>query len=265
MEVNMEHNDLTAMLETAVEAARCAGALARREYPAERDVTVKGYRDIVTATDEAAERVILDLIAARFPAHTRISEEAGGVGLDDAYAWVVDPIDGTTNFARRMPNFTISIGLLARGRPLVGVVYDPMRDNLFSAARGRGAHLNGAPIRVSPTDAISDAVVALDWGHADAVRAQGLAYLNRIAPRCRTLRALGSAALAQAYVAAGWLDAYYNLGLKPWDAAAGMLLVAEAGGRYTTPQGTPYRADQPAALVSNGRLHAPLLALLAGA
>jgi myo-inositol-1(or 4)-monophosphatase len=252
------------MLETAVEAARRAGALARREYPAERDVAFKGYRDIVTATDKEAERVILELIADRFPDHGLLSEEAGGRGLDDAYLWVVDPIDGTTNFARRIPNFTISIGLLAQGEPLVGVVYDPMRDNLFSGARGRGVHLNGAPVHVSATGAISDAVVGLDWGHADAVRARGLAYLGLLAPRCRTLRALGSAALAQAYVAAGWLDAYYHLSLKPWDAAAGVLLVAEAGGRHTTLQGEPYHVDQPAALVSNGRLHPALLALLDG-
>jgi myo-inositol-1(or 4)-monophosphatase len=247
------------MLKTAVEAARQAGEVIVERYPAGHDVIIKGYRNIATEVDTAAETVILDLIRARFPDHAILSEEAGGQGIGDGYTWVVDPLDGTTNYARRFPIFSVSIGLLQGREPLIGVIHDPLRDQMFVAERGSGAELDGAPIRVSRVARLDHAVVSLDWGHSDEDRGRTLGALNRVAPRCGTVRALGSAALALAFVAAGWLEAYFNHMMKPWDAAAGMLLVAEAGGRCTTLEGTPYRVDRPGCLASNGLVHDELL------
>jgi myo-inositol-1(or 4)-monophosphatase len=154
--------------------------------------------------------------------------------------------------------------MLVGGEPLAGAVYDPLRDQTFAAERGKGATLDGAPIRASRTSPLSHTVLGLDWGHSDAVRDRVLELLLRVAPRCGTVRALGSAALALAYVAAGWLDGYFNLALKPWDTAAGTLLVAEAGGKCTTIEGSPYRVGIPGCLATNDLVHDELLAAIAG-
>jgi myo-inositol-1(or 4)-monophosphatase len=251
------------LLQTAIEAAHRAGKVIAERYPAQRNVTVKGYRDIVTEVDTTAESIIIDLIGERFPGHAILSEEAGGKGIGAGTTWVIDPLDGTTNYAHRVPCFCTSVGVLEDGKPLAGVIYDPLRDQTFAAERGKGATLNGKRIHASQASPLSHTVLGLDWGHSDVERAQTLTLLLRIAPRCGTVRALGSAALALAYVAAGWLDGYFNLALKPWDTAAGMLLIAEAGGRCTTLRGEPCRVDTPACLATNDLVHDELLAVIA--
>ena len=250
------------MLETAIEAARLAGEVIVDRYSVGHTVTVKGYRDIATEVDTAAEAVILDLIRKRFPDHAILSEEAGGSGIGDGYTWVVDPLDGTTNYSRRLPICCVSIGLLEGGQPLVGVVYDPLRGQMFVADRGGGARLNGAPIHASQVARLDHSVVGLDWGHSDAERGRTIRMLLRVAPSSGTVRALGSAALALCYVAAGWLDAYFNLIMKPWDAAAGVLLIAEAGGRCTTLDGHPYSVEIPGCVATNGNIQDDLLAAM---
>jgi myo-inositol-1(or 4)-monophosphatase len=253
------------MLQTAIQAAHRAGEVIAERYPAGRDITVKAYREIVTDTDRAAQAVILDLIRARFPAHAILSEEREGGEIGDGYTWVVDPLDGTTNYAHRVPVFAVSIGVLEGGEPLIGVVHDPLRDQTFVAQRGQGATLDGAPIRASRVSILEHALLGLDWGHSNEVRGQVMAFLRRVLLCCGTVRVLGSATLALAYVAAGWLEVYLNLRMKPWDAAAGMLLVAEAGGRCTTSEGEPYRVDVPDCLATNDLLHDELLAVMRGA
>ena len=250
------------MLQTAIEAARRGGQVIADRYPTGRTVTVKGYRDLVTDADIAAERVIIDLIQGRFPDHAILSEEAGAGDIGRDYTWIVDPLDGTTNYAHQYPVFAVSIGLLERGEPLVGVIHDPLRNQTFVAHRGDGARLNGVPIHVSRTAKLGNALIGLDCGHANEVRKQILFYLHRIAPRCGTFRVLGSAALAMAYMAAGWLDAYFHMGLKPWDTAAGMLIITEAGGRCSTLEGKPYRVNLPGCLATNRLIHDELLTLM---
>jgi myo-inositol-1(or 4)-monophosphatase len=252
------------MLKTAIEAAIGAGRVISERYPGERSITMKGFRDLVTDADRAAESLICELIQARFPDHAILSEEAGGKAIGSGFTWVVDPLDGTTNYAHRHPTFAVSIGVLEHGKPLVGVIHDPLRDQTFAAHRGAGARLNDAPIHVSGVGRIRNALVGLDWGHENEVRERMLSYLQRLLPCCGTVRASGSAALALAYVAAGWTDAYFQPGLKPWDAAAGILLVKEAGGRCTTLKGDPYRVQLPDCLATNRFIHDELLKLLNG-
>jgi myo-inositol-1(or 4)-monophosphatase len=252
------------MLETAIQAARTAGRILVERLPAEREVRVKGLRDIVTDADLAAEKAIVQTIRTHFPDHALLTEEGGEKAGDAPYVWVVDPLDGTTNYSRRFPVFSVSVGLVHRGQLTIGAVYDPLRDHLFVAERGHGARLNGKPLRVSAFDQMGQSVVGLDWAHAPKDRQEIVARLERVAPACHTVRGIGSAALGLCYVAAGWLDAYFHVGLKPWDMAAGLLLIQEAGGRVTDIQGGPWQPWESRVLVSNGHVHHALLELMDG-
>jgi len=242
-------------LAAAADAARAAARVALDRFNRPRVVTSKGFRDIVTDADVAAQNAAVATILARFPDAAILGEEnlAPPGGADTL--WVIDPIDGTTNYARQFPTFAVSIGVAQRGQPVAGVVYDPVRDHLFAAEAGLGATLNGAPIHVSNVRALPDAILAVDWGQSPEDRRRTLTLLNAIATECRTVRAIGSATLAMCYLAAGWVDLFFNLALKPWDGAATQLIVTEAGGRVTNPQGGAWDYTQPAALASNGHLH----------
>jgi myo-inositol-1(or 4)-monophosphatase len=248
------------LLEVALEAAHCAGDVLLERMATRRAVTAKGYRDTVTDADIAAESAVIALLRARFPDHAILSEEAGEMDAPGSTTWVVDPLDGTTNYSHGHPTFCVSIAALQSGRPAVGVVHDPVRGHTFAACEGKGATLNGAPVRASRLLRLSEAMIALDWAHADADRERVLQRLVVLAPRCRSVRALGSAALALAYVGAGWVDAYFAVALKPWDTAAAGLIVAEAGGKLTELDGEPWRVGEPALLATNGHLHEELLA-----
>jgi myo-inositol-1(or 4)-monophosphatase len=248
------------LLDAAVEAAHRAGEVLAQELGKRRDVAVKGYRDEVTDADTAAEAVILSLLRDRFPDHVVLSEEAGRRGTEAPYVWLVDPLDGTTNYARGHPTFSVSLAVLREESPLVGVVHDPLRGHTFAARRGGGATLNGRPIHTRRTERLRDALIGLDWAHDDAERREALRRLAALAPRCRTVRSMGSAALACAYVGAGWLDVYFAAGLRPWDTAAASLVVAESGGRISGLEGEPWRVGQPTLLATNTQLHDAVLA-----
>jgi len=248
-------------LSKALTAARQAGDVLRRRWPQTRQVTYKGLRDIVTDADYAAQAVILEHLRVAYPEHAILSEE-GQHDIDlegPTPTWIVDPLDGTTNYARRFPNFSVCVALAVAGQVQTGVIYDPLRRETFYAERGGGAFVQrgrGRPqaLRVSAVDDLAEALVGVDWAREPALRAETLAALSRVAARCRTVRATGSAALGLVYVAAGWLDAYYHFMLQPWDIAAAAVIIEEAGGRLTTLAGAPWRLGMGAVAASNGRL-----------
>ena len=252
------------LLDTAIEAARAAGQEIIRRWPQERDVRSKGFRDIVTDADLAAQEALIAIIRARFPQHGILSEEGLAPTNNADTVWVLDPLDGTTNYARRLPSFSVSVAVARRDALIVGVVYDPLRDYIFCAERGAGATWNGQRLHVSQVDDLGQAVAGVDFAREPAIRSSQMATMVVCSERIRTFRSFGSAALGLCFVAAGWLDAYFHLSLAPWDVAAGALMVTEAGGALTSTDGKPWSYTQPRCLATNGKLHSEFLELMRG-
>jgi myo-inositol-1(or 4)-monophosphatase len=221
------------LLNLAVTAARAAGALLRERFHAPRTgiETKSTATDMVTDADRAAESLIKDGIHSERPDDTILGEETGEARGSSGLRWVIDPLDGTTNFLFGIPHWAVSIACEDVDGAFVGVVYDPLRDELFSAQRGAGAMLNGAPIAVSAADDLARALVGTGFSYLADERRAAAALLPTILPRVRDIRRAGAASLDIAWVAAARLDAFYESGLAPWDAAAGRLIVTEAGGR----------------------------------
>ena len=260
--------ELASYLEVAVMAAREAGEQILAGLDGPRQPRYKGFRDIVTDTDLRAERAIVEVIRTRYPNHDirteegSVTEMGAGRRQEAELLWLVDPLDGTTNFAHGYPAFCTSLALCHRGETLIGVVYDPLRKHLYAAQSGHGAWLNGSRLQVSAHDLLGDALVALDWARDPVVRGRTVACVAALAPRVATLRALGSAVLALCSVAAGWLEGYFNLALYDWDVAAAQLIIREAGGRVTDLVGEAWQPGLRGCLASNGRLHEKLLAVV---
>lgn len=262
---------MTAQLTTAIEAATRAGQVLRRKFRETREVRSKGWRDIVTDADFAAQQAALDILTARFPRHIVLSEEGRPDAPADLSApkptWVIDPLDGTTNYARQFPSFCVSIALIHKSVLRVGVIHDPLRRETFYAEKGRGAFLKiGSSIprrlRVSALTDFGAALIGVDWARDPGLRRRVVEALARVSAECRTVRAVGSAALGLAYTAAGWLDGYYHLSLFPWDVAAGALLIREAGGQVTRPDGGAWQLTDQQVVASNGLQHQKLVDLL---
>jgi myo-inositol-1(or 4)-monophosphatase len=254
------------MREIAIETARQAGALLREGLARPRDVELKSAYEAVTAIDRASEALVVGALRASFPSHAILSEEGGGVEQASEYWWIIDPLDGTNNYVHGFPFFCVSIGLLRGGAPILGVVYDPLRDELFVAEAGRGAWCNDEPIRVSATPALAAALLTTGFPYDFAGRDDNNAReFIRLQGRTQGVRRPGAAALDLAYVACGRSDGHWELSLKPWDVAAGLLLVAEAGGRATDWRGALADPWSGRLVATNGRIHDELLAELAAA
>ena len=251
------------LLDTATEAARRAGEVLLKRYKEPHQVIVKGFRDITTEADLEAEQVALSLIRKAYPQSAIVSEEddQGQVADQDGLTWYIDPLDGTTNYARGLPTFSVSVAAAQDGEPICGAVYDPLRDQLFYGQRGRGAFVNERLLRVSQRDRLSDCIVLLDWPRDPGYRLKSLAFLAELAPQVQVVRSGGSAALSICYVAAGWADIYFQYTLKSWDVAAGLAILQEAGGMATDLQGQPAKIEKPDWLVTNGLVHEAALAL----
>ncbi len=229
------------MLNIAVRAARAAGKILLKEFDQGQpiDATAKGPNDWVSEMDQAAEQAIINTIKKAYPEHGIIAEESGTqTGKDNDFQWVIDPLDGTTNYLRGVPHFCISIAVVHKGTVQQGVVYDPVREELFTASRGAGAQLNGRRLRLSPLTELNGALLATGFPFKAKHRYDEYqAMFGRLFERCADMRRAGAAALDLAYVAAGRYDGFFELGLKPWDLMAGDLLVREAGGIVTDFEG----------------------------
>jgi myo-inositol-1(or 4)-monophosphatase len=239
----------------AQEVARSAGEVIREGAQRPIDVQSKGLRNLLTNIDLAAERTIVEAIHERYPDHDILTEETPPDQRGSRYRWVIDPLDGTGNFSRRYPCFSTSVALTLDDRSVAGAVYDPLLDQMFAASLGGGATLNGEPLQVTENTEMIQTLIGMDWTRAAKSRAQNACIIAELMPVCGTLRICGSAALAICYVAAGYWDAYWHLCLSPWDAAAGTIIVREAGGTVTDLAGRDWQLGTGPCLASNGRLH----------
>jgi myo-inositol-1(or 4)-monophosphatase len=248
----------------AVDAARAAGRLLRDELSGARRIAYKGSpTNLVTEMDQRAEALILERLRRAFPDDAILAEEQGAAGGRSDRRWIVDPLDGTTNYAHGLPIFGVSIALEAARRLVLGVVYDPTRDELFVGERNEGATLNDAPIRVSATPLVDESLLATGFPYNIRETADtNLKEYAAMSVRARAIRRLGSAVIDLAYVACGRFDGYWELRLGAWDVAAGAVLVEEAGGRITAVDGRPLDVDAPTLLATNGLIHDELLRTL---
>ena len=243
-------------LEVAIETAHEAGAILRAEFARPKKISYKGEVDIVTESDRRSEALIVSRLRERFPEHGIVAEEGGGRAAASAkYCWHVDPLDGTTNFAHGYPCFAVSIGLLGDGEPVVGAVFNPASDELFTAARGEGAYLNGNVIHVSPIEKLAYSLVATGFPTHQRKNSANIAYYWEFTLRSHGVRRDGSAALDLCSVACGRFDGFWEFGLNSWDTAAGILVIREAGGTVTDLAGGPYRVGGGSILASNGHIH----------
>lgn len=269
--------DLDALLAAAIDIARAAGAMVGARFAEGHTEIHKGNpHNLVTETDYLSERLIVAALRQRFPDHAIRAEEGGGTAhnqstdagplaavVQPAIEWVVDPLDGTNNFAHGLPIFSVTLAAMAGEAVLAGVTFDPLRDELYSARRGGGAWLNGRRLAVSRRPVLDEAIVATGFPYDKATNPDNnLAQFVAVTPHVRGVRRLGSAALDLAYVAAGRLDAYWEHGTNAWDVAAGVLLVEEAGGKVTDYAGDPAHVDGGRFVASNRLIHAALLAIL---
>ncbi len=252
-------------LRTAVAACRAAGRIQRAAFGKSPKVEHKGEIDLVTQIDKRSEAAILRVLASAFPSHGILAEESGRRAGDAGHLWVIDPLDGTTNYSRGFPYFCVSVALAREGEVIVGAVYQPLLDELFTAVRGRGAFLNGRALRVSRQPRLDQAFLATGFPY-DIRRSprNNLDYFGRFATRCLAVRRAGAAALDLAYVAAGRFDGFWELKLRPWDIAAASLLIVEAGGRISGLGGRPWRLAVRDVVASNGLIHGEMLGVLAG-
>lgn len=266
--------ELQPFLRTAVDAVTQAGRLALSMQGELRDVRLKGPKDVVTEADFACDASIRGLLTAAHPDHDVVTEEEAPIRKDGRYTWFVDPIDGTVNFSRGFALWGVSVGLRrndTEGAPamVAGAIYLPVLDELYTVTRGGGAFLNGKSIRVSSLDRLEDAIIShgdFNVGSDEAERAalnrRSLSGRMKTASSVQRVKCLGSAVVEGSLVAAGRMEAYCMLAMKPWDVAVSSLLVAEAGGRVTRVDGSPFDVEGPDALFTNAALHDPLVQLL---
>jgi myo-inositol-1(or 4)-monophosphatase len=253
------------LLNIAVRAARRAGEIITRGMNRVHrlEVRAKGQNDFVTEIDVAAERDIVETIHKHYPDHAVLGEEGGSQG-DSEFVWIIDPLDGTTNFLHGFPQFSVSIGVQRRGRMEHGVVYDPLRQELFTTSRGEGAQLDGRKIRVTNHIGLEGALIGTGFPYRTNIQwlDNYMAMMKTVIQQTSGIRRAGSAALDLAYVAAGRLDGFWEFGLSPWDTAAGTLLITEAGGMVGTLTGSEYKQEGHI-LVGTPKVYAPLLEALA--
>ena len=241
-----------------IEIAREAGALLMKFF-GRVTIEYKGEADLVTVADRTSEKLIRERIKALWPTHDILGEEEGLVDTGSDYRWYLDPLDGTTNFAHGFPVFCVSMGLEYKSRRIAGVVYDPTRDETFSAEQGSGAYLNGERIHVSKTAKLAESLLATGFPSNKRHHNHNIHFYHQITLRTHGVRRAGSAALGLCYVAYGRFDGFWEFNLNPWDTAAGVLIVEEAGGKVSDYQGRYYPTDGRETMASNGLIHQAMI------
>jgi myo-inositol-1(or 4)-monophosphatase len=239
--------------------AREAGALLMQYFDQHIKIEYKGEADLVTAADRKSEALIRERIRGLWPTHDVMGEEEGLRDTGSEYRWYVDPLDGTTNFAHGFPVFCVSMALQHKGETVAGVCYDPTRNELFAAERGKGASLNDRPIQVSKTARLAESLVGTGFPSHKRHKNPNIYFYHQLTLRSHGVRRAGSAALDLCYVACGRLDGFWEFNLNPWDTAAGVLLVEESGGRVTDFHGGPFQLNSRETVASNGVIHAEML------
>jgi myo-inositol-1(or 4)-monophosphatase len=252
---------VASFVETAADIAREAGAVLSEFYKKRIGYELKAEFDLVTDADRASEKLVVARLHAAYPAHGITAEEGGGQAGTSEYRWYVDPLDGTTNFAHGFPVFNVSIGLEHSGQLVAGVIFDPIRDELFSAERGSGAFLNGTRIHVSKVARLEESLVATGFPSRRRHESINVHFYYQLGMLSHGVRRAGAAATDLAYVACGRLEGFWEFGLKPWDMAAGMLIVEEAGGRVSDMKGNAAWLDSPHLLADNGSIHDEVLSV----
>jgi myo-inositol-1(or 4)-monophosphatase len=247
------------LIEPMQSIAREAGALLMRYFDQQVKIEYKGEADLVTIADRESEALILGRIRAQFPTHDVMGEEGTRIESGSDYKWYVDPLDGTTNFAHGFPVFCVSLGVHFRGRPAAAVIYDPTRDEMFTAELGQGAKLNGKPIHVSATSRLADCLIGTGFPSQKRHKNPNIHFYHQLTLRTHGVRRAGSAALDLCNVASGRFDGFWEFNLNPWDTAAGVLIAEEAGARITNFSGGPFQLDSRETLASNGLVHDALL------
>jgi myo-inositol-1(or 4)-monophosphatase len=255
--MNPEHSeDLISPMQSI---AREAGALLMDFFHQRVKIEYKGDADLVTVADRKSEALILERIRKQFPTHDVMGEEGTRIESGSDYKWYVDPLDGTTNFAHGFPVFCVSLAVQYCGRGVVGVIYDPTRDEMFAAELGKGALLNGQPIHVSATSRLAECLVGTGFPSQKRHKSPNIYFYHQLTLRTHGVRRAGSAALDLCNVACGRFDGFWEFNLNPWDTAAGVLIVEEAGGRVTDFSGGPFQLDSRETLASNGLVHDTLV------
>jgi myo-inositol-1(or 4)-monophosphatase len=239
--------------------AREAGALLLHYFKQRVKIEYKGDVDLVTVADRSSEKLIVERVRAAWPDHDIVGEEGTRQETGAEYRWYIDPLDGTTNFAHGYPVFCVSMGLERRGEMVAGVLYDPTRNELFAAEKGKGAFLNGEPMRVSQTKRLAESLLGTGFPSFKRHKNPNIHFYHQLTLHSHGVRRAGSAALDLANVACGRYDGFWELNLNPWDTSAGTLLVTEAGGVVTRFDGSPFRIDSKETLASNGLLHDELM------
>ncbi len=252
------------MLNFAIETAREAGQILLERFGRKITVTKKGDINLVTEADLASEKLIIERIRSHYPKHAILAEESGASALngESEWKWIIDPLDGTTNFAHGYPCFCVTVALEHKGEIIVGVTFDPTRDELFAAEKGNGATLNGRQIRVSEAESLSDALLVTGFPYDARERENFARHFTDFTYKSRGIRRDGSAAIDMAYVACGRFDGFWEEGLHAWDVAAGVLLIEEAGGRVSYYDDSKFSIYKPPICANNKLIHAEMLEVL---
>jgi len=257
------NSELKQIKKVAIKAARASGKYILQHVDKIKEISRKGaFTNLVTDVDKASEDMIISTVKKAFPAHSIVAEESGEYTQEEEFKWVIDPLDGTTNYSHGFPFFSVSIGVLYKDEVKIGIVYDPSRNELFEAQESKGAFLNGKPIRVSENKKLEESLLATGFAYNIEGKLANIKNFENMLKYAQAIRRAGSAAIDLCYVACGRLDGFWEFGLSPWDTSAGQLMIKEAGGKVTKLDNSKFDIYNKEILASNGIIHQEMIGVL---